>query len=232
MAASAGESGLQSLKDWVDIAQKLIIGVCVALVTGLWVARKEQLSGDKICVDIQSATIDTVRADGPSLEEIQARVDLVPANCDIDRNKFLRLLSELASRKREAKVAETAGSNVTKSTESGAAAPPASTAPQKAFSDLEGWVAYGFRSPTAYSETNFDIVSRASSAAGEPADMPSKGSILKARWQVNMRKAAADWTNPVTVVQIGQCLKVGEAKALSAGPRQQIWAGVTGVDCP
>lgn len=228
-SGDGGESARQLLKDWADIGQKVVIGICVALVTGLWVARKEQLTGDKICVDIQSATIDTVRAASPSLEEIQARVDWIPQKCDIDRDKFLRLLSELASRTVEAKMAERAGSNIPKTPGAG---PSSGSATQKAIVGIDGWVAFGYRSPTAYSETNFDLVSKVSHAAGEPADIPAVGSIVKARWQVNVRQAAADWNNVTAVVQIGQCLKVEDARVLSAGNRFQIWTKVKSTECP
>lgn len=97
---------------------------------------------------------------------------------------------------------------------------------------LQGWVAVMFANPRSYSETNFDLASRTEAGGTTPlGGAVVADTILRARWQVNVRRAAADWREPLGILDVGQCARVKSVTTLPAGERQQIWAEVAKTEC-
>ena len=62
--------------------------------------------------------------------------------------------------------------------------------------------------------------------------VPSVGTVIKAKWPVNVRKGAADWNAPVAALKQGECFEIKDTKPLPSGGQLQIWASGKKVDCP
>lgn len=90
-----------------------------------------------------------------------------------------------------------------------------------------GWVAVGFMNSAANSDVNFVKPDRKSLAATVP-----NGSIVRAKWQVNVRPEPADWRSVKGVLNIGQCFIIEDQRVLPAQDREQLWAKGRQIACP
>jgi hypothetical protein len=87
----------------------------------------------------------------------------------------------------------------------------------------EGWFALGYSDGN---DNNF------TSVGGDLLKDFKVDQLVKAKWSVNLRPAAADWSSTVGLVNGGECLKIAEINPRQAGTRTQIWARGTVVkDC-
>lgn len=91
------------------------------------------------------------------------------------------------------------------------------TVPTSGTTLRNGWVAVGY----IKGDLSFEIT------GGRPVEALAAGDTMTARQPVNLRKGAADWSNPIGIVPAKARVKVVETpKTLAAGSLQQVWAHV------
>jgi hypothetical protein len=133
------------------------------------------------------------------------------ANTKAERDELVRALSVVSSH-----------ASVVTSTLPGLPEPPAPPTPTITTQAASGWVAVGFLD----SDSNFTLQN------GDPiTTIPNNNSVIKSKWQVNIRRAAADWRGIEGTLDASACFRVDETKSLYAGSRNQIWARGTIVNC-
>ena len=95
----------------------------------------------------------------------------------------------------------------------------------------DGHVAIGRLEPRKFSDLNFDLAAPAGEIS-RPGDLPA-GTVLKARWSVNLRentKLTTSGENPIVgLVQQGACVQLAAAPVAARG---QAWSTVNLVNCP
>lgn len=248
---------LGRIKDPVDVIQKVVVGLIAGLISvyistisvrlndatlALTTAR-DNYEKEKFCFNVQSAVLSAF-ADKPAptksvtQEQVAARVKLAESVCVIDARKLHGIIVEVTGASRnqcdglacnEVPVATRPAGVTSDASKSGVgAADPGGSAPTGL-----GWVAVGFLGSAVFSEINFDMVNLQQSRTTLIASKISVDDVLFARWQVNIRRAAADWRNdPIGLVDTGQCVRVLSVQSLPAGARQQTWAEVARAKCP
>jgi hypothetical protein len=98
--------------------------------------------------------------------------------------------------------------------------------PGPSSSTSEGWVAVGIVSSNDPNDVYFDY-----SDGSKISSSPAPNALLKARKDVNIRAAPADWKNTKGTLGFGRCFTVQETKPLNAGGKTQIWVSGKRSNC-
>jgi hypothetical protein len=225
---------LGQYKDSVEVVHKVLIGIGLTMVAAYLTFVKDEYEKEKFCFATKSTLLS--EASGKKFDQsgVASRIELMEKLCPNGIDNFTKVLMQVASERLAVCMGEACNAAETASGE-----PPKTTTPAKptdsrtgGASSLQGWLAVGFVDPRVFSETNFDVASVTTHGAVTPLSRPiAPGTILKARWEVNVRRAAADWNDPLGIIDIGQCVRVGEVRDLKAGDRRQTWARVEKIDC-
>ncbi len=223
--------GLGQYKDSVEVVHKVLIGVGLALVAAYLTFKKDEYEKEKFCFSTKSTILSEATGKKFDQSGVASRIELMEKICPKGIESFTKVLMQVASERLA--VCSGEGCKAAEPTPGEPSKPPKPTEPRAGGAGaLQGWLAVGFTGPRVFSETNFDVASLTTHGAVTPLSRPiAPGTILKARWEVNVRRAAADWNDPLGIIDIGQCVRVGEVQDLKAGDRRQTWARVEKIDC-
>ncbi len=213
-SSSGSASSTSILSTWANIADifsKLVVGAAIAFY-GLYLTQTKNDSDRATQCSTSAWNIfDAAQKKSYSGDELNEMIQLVPSFCNLDRNHFVQVLSAVSQSAQRTTAAKSAPSG-----DGGAElAPPGG--------GLQGWAALGFLN----SDLNFNLANGQSIQSA-----PAAGTLLRAKWQVNIRPGPADWSNTVGVLGTAQCFRVDETRSLSAGGQGQIWAKGARATCP
>jgi hypothetical protein len=209
----------------IDFIAKIVLGAAtllIAVVTWNSNSKIEELkrrdSAQSQCSQSVSALFDFVYNKKLDSEVINSLVNYrVPSSCEGLKETKERggLVSALSS------VAATASFTP----QSSAAATPGSPTPARSPTPANpiGWVAVGFLDSPDFNFTKANGDSMGTS--------PINTSVIKSKWQVNVRNAPADWQAPLGVLPAFACFRVDGSKTFPAGEKIQLWAIGRQVDC-
>lgn len=224
--------GLGQYKDSVEVVHKVLVGIGLALVAAYLTFSKDEYEKEKFCLSTKTTLLSDAAGKKFDQSGVASRIELMGKLCPEGIDNFTKVLMQVASDRlavctgEGCKAAEKAPGDPSKGT-------PKPTDPRTGGAGaLQGWLAVGYVDPRVFSETNFDAASLTTHGAVTPLSrLIALGSVLKARWEVNVRRAAADWNDPLGIIDIGQCVRVDEVRDLKAGDRRQIWARAEKIDC-
>lgn len=247
---------------WMDLLTRVLpalLGAVVGALVALWGAKrldeKQQFDFAVVCFPMVERMVDRFQDKPVQIREIENRIDLLPLECKVNKQTMLNLVRMVAD------VHETLPQGVSSAQAVAiAAAPepaarhqppgapparapggPASTAaalpspdmaaaePAGAPGPLSGWVALGFVSGNAaYGDVNFVWAT-----SGKPiTTAPQAGTVLRAKWQVNVRPKVGKWDVVSGVLDIGQCFEVEKSQDVSVASLAQAWVKGKAVSCP
>ena len=225
----------QKLASITDIFAKLCAGAA-AIFAGIYLTWwKNDFDIHAKCLELVSGIATEYRGKTVSAGELESRAGLLAATCSMPQEQLLNTLRSVVQvhGNEPAKVASAQsvdlplripGMSTDTQNKSAPTSPPG---PAAADGLLAGWLAIGFLGSKTYSDVNFDKVDGTSLST-----LPAPGTTLRSRWQVYVRPGPADWSKTVGVLATGQCFTVDQARALSAGEREQTWAQGKAVACP
>lgn len=153
----------------------------------------------------------------------------VPTKCSgesqEDRGRLVSALLKVSnSRTDRQPVSSEASSGTPPDTSPPPTAPePPKTGPVAIETSKKGWVAVGFANSSDFNF--FDKNGNNITAA------PAIGTIIRAKWPVNIRPTAADWKAVVAVLNQNECFKTESTESLRAAGQFQIWASGQAVPC-
>ncbi len=193
---------------------QVLIGAIVGALVALWAAQREetqqQFNLAASCLTMTERLVDRYAGQTVQIQDIDVRVNLLPMECQSRRRAILDAIRAVA---------------VVQANDTSSAATPTD---RPSTADSTMWVALGFLGPDA---TNVDVNFVGAGGAALSAAPPA-GTVLRTKWQVNVRPGPADWSQVLRVLELGQCFQVQATRELAAGSRQQTWARGVPVPCP
>ncbi|UDQ89853.1 hypothetical protein LJE71_02155 [Xanthobacter autotrophicus] len=207
----ADEKPLRPLEKWVpasDVISKIVIAAAIGLIGAYLTFRKNNSDLEVQCNSMVNNLLKIEGSKKINVDVISYQIKMIPKSCNVDRNDLFKQITSLIGQ-------ETS---------------PLSSQPTTPLPDqtsLSGWAAIGVLGTGAFKDVNFD------QADGKPIIAPpSKGSVLRARWQVYVRPGPADWSKVNGILRAGECFEVESYRLLKADTRDQIWVNGQRRDCP
>ena len=237
---TAARGAVACIGDYVDILQKVLIGIGAVLAGAYFAVIKESFDESAKCAEAKQSILQFVSGKAFDFEMSLRLVNRwIPRECSDDdsQNFLVRLvnrwiplehsdddLQNVRSRWVEDVVA-TSNWPPSRQVETPQATPPVTPGPPPEVPQVskQGWVAVGFAN-----SNDFNFVDR---NGQNITGVPSKETVIKAKWPVNVRKGAADWKPPVAMLNQGECFVIKETKPLPAGGQLQIWASGEAKPC-
>lgn len=218
-------------KDGVEVIYNVFAGIGLAVIGAYLAYAKDLYDENKFCFTAKTTLLTEAADKKFSQESVLSRVDLIRSMCPERIDEFHTILKQISGEAR----AVCTGAKCALDPAAARGDADSANQPLGGAGILKGWLAVGTVNADTNREANFTLA--ATAQKGAPSHLPkdltlAAGAILKARWQVNVRRAPADWDNdPLGIIDIGQCVRVGDTRLLPAGERKQLWAEVAKIEC-
>ncbi|MET3599451.1 hypothetical protein [Martelella mangrovi] len=195
---------LDTLSKLASLVSILLGGIILALVADRRADDKQEFDFQTTCASFVERLSAKFENKTVHISELTARINLFPEKCAVNKEEIEGFIRLIANVEED------------------------SPRPDDAADVTTGWVAVGYLNAVGNADgINFTL------ANGSPIHSPPEpDTILQAKWQVNVREAAANWDSPLMVLSIGQCFRVTESETLDAAGQMQTWAGGEPVACP
>ncbi|MFD2180555.1 hypothetical protein [Rhodoplanes azumiensis] len=207
---------LDSLAKFASLLSAVFGGVIIGYLGYEQKSKTDEFNVQTACLSIIERIANKYEGRVVQIRELDARIELFPNECALRRTKLVDFI----------RVVATVQENTPDGIPVVAVPAPPSQAGQSEAGTLAGWVAVGFVESQSSGDVNFLLANGRSVTPGV-----GPGTVLRAKWQVNVRSTPAGWRSVVGTLNIGQCFTVDEQKSLAAGDRTQLWVRGKAIPC-